>query len=75
MDPYVLEYEDPVPILPVFVMCYQSGEIVPSGHPIQAHTGEDAIHAVGQKFSIMGGPIIRKTPTGNSDFCIQRQLK
>jgi hypothetical protein len=73
--PYVFEYEGPFPILQVFATRYGSGEITPSGLPVRAPTVEDAICAVGEKFSSMGAHDVRKTPTGDIDFCIQPHLK
>ncbi len=74
-DPWLYEFEAPVPILQVFAARYRDGRIAPSGNPVRSRTVEDALRSVGQTFASMGSQDIRKNQVGGIDFRIQRQLK
>jgi hypothetical protein len=75
LDPFLFELEDPVPMLQIFAARYRTGEIAPSGNPVRSRTVEDALRAVGQGFTRLGGPDIRKTVNGDIDFHIRRQQR
>ena len=51
LDPWLVEVDDPIPILQVFGARYHDGRIAPRGKPVRAHTVEDAIPAMGQTFA------------------------
>lgn len=76
LDPFLRNFQDPIPILEVFAAQYRDGRIAPSGNPVKSRTVEDSIRSVGQAFARMGShdPRINKI-TGKIDFRLQQQLR
>ena len=74
VDPFVRDFDDAVPLLQVLGQRYRDGRLAPNKHPVRARTVEDALRAVGQKFSSLGAKDIRHNQAGNNDFRIVRQI-
>jgi hypothetical protein len=74
INPTLQEFQDPIPILQVFIRRYRIGEIAPSKRQVRSRTVEDALRSVGQAFATVGSPDPRLNSQGNIDFRIQRQL-
>jgi hypothetical protein len=72
LDPFLRNCSDPVPIVQVFAQRYRDGRIAPKGNPVRSGTVEDAVRAVGQAFTHLGAPDIRKDVFGEIDFRISR---
>ena len=75
IDPFMRNIADPVPYLQVFGQCYRDDRIAPSGKSVRSQTVEDALRAVGQKFSSLGTLDIQKDLSGRTDHRIRRQLR
>jgi hypothetical protein len=60
IDPFLRAWEDPIPILHVFVQRYRDGCIAPCKNAVHALTVEDALCAVSQVFARVGSPDSRK---------------
>jgi hypothetical protein len=72
LDPFLCTCSDPVPIIQVFAQRYRDGRIATKGNPVWSGTVEDAVRAVGQAFTHLGDPDIRKDLFGEIDFRISR---
>jgi hypothetical protein len=73
IDPYLRQWEDPVPIIQVFGERYGHGILEPLKNAVKARTVEDALLAIGQAHARLGAPDPRKDSHGGIDFRIQRQ--
>ena len=67
LDPLLVAYQDPVPILNAFARDYRTGEIAPSSRGVRSRTVEDAVRSIGQAIAMLGAKDPRMTPTGNLD--------
>ena len=67
LDPLLVAYQDPVPILNAFARDYQTGAIATSSHSVRSRTVEDAVRSIGQAIAMLGAKDPRMTPTGNLD--------
>jgi hypothetical protein len=72
LDPFLRTCSDPVPIIQVFAQRYRDGRIAPKGNPVRSGTVEDTVRALGQAFTHLGGPDIRKDVFGEINFRISR---
>ena len=54
LDPLLIGYKDPVPILNIFARYYRTGDITPTIIPVQSRTAEDAIQSIGQALAALG---------------------
>ena len=54
LDPLLVGYKDPVPILNIFVQDYRTGDIAQRSSPVQSHTAEDAVRSIGQALAALG---------------------
>ena len=75
LDPFLRNWEDPIPVLQVFARQYRDGRIAPSQDSVRSRTVEDALRSVGQKHSRMGSKDPRLCTNGKVDFRISRQLR
>jgi hypothetical protein len=55
LDPFLRNCSDSVPIIQVLAQRYRDGRIAPKGNPVRSGTVEDAVRAVGQAFTHLGG--------------------
>jgi hypothetical protein len=75
IDPFLRQYDDPLPILQIFAQRYRDGRIAPSGRQVAARTVEDAIRAVAQAHTVLGAKDPRKDNFGKIDYRLTRQLR
>jgi len=75
LDPLLEGIADKVVFLQVCLHRHRTGVIAPHNHPVRGRTAEDALRSVGQTFAAMGSPDPRKTPQGDMDFRITRQIR
>ena len=68
VNPYLSGVADPVLILQTFGLRWHDRWISPSSNPNQAHSVEDAIRLVCQKFSSLGAKDPCLNAAGNHDF-------
>ena len=54
LDPLLLLYKDPIPILATFAAEYRCGDISASGKNAHYCTVEDAVRYIGQALTVMG---------------------
>ena len=74
LDPTLVQYSDPVPLLQVFGHRYRSGNLAPSQTQVRGRTVGDAIRAVGQTLAGLGYRDPRLTSNGKLDVRLSRQL-
>ena len=48
LDPLLIGYKDPVPILNIFARYYRTGDITPTSSPLRSCTAGDAVRLIGQ---------------------------
>lgn len=75
LDPFLRDCVDPIPILQTFGQRYQDGRLAPSQRAVASRTVEDALRAIGQKYTSVGSTDPRKNCFGEIDFRVRRQLK
>ena len=54
LDPLLIGYKDPVPILNIFARDYRTGDITPTSSPVRSRTAEDAVRSIGQALAALG---------------------
>ena len=54
LDPLLVAYQDPVPILNAFTRDYRTGNIAPQSHGVRSKTVEDAVRSIGQVIAMLG---------------------
>jgi hypothetical protein len=74
IDPYLRNWEDPVPIIQVFGERYRDGTLAPLNNAVKARTVEDALREIGQAHVRFGAPDRRKDSHGGIAFRVQRQI-
>lgn len=74
LHPLLPNCADPIQVLAVFAIRYQSGLIAPSGRPVRSGTVDEALRSVGQAFSCMGARDIRFDSLGRIDLRLTRLL-
>ena len=67
LDPLLIAYQDPVPILNDFARDYQTGNIAPDSRGILSRTVEDAVRSIGQAIAMLGSKDPQMTSTGKID--------
>ena len=67
LNPLLVAYQYPVPILNAFAQDYGTGAIAPGSCSIRSRTVEDAVRSIGQVIAMLGTKDPRLTPTGNLD--------
>ena len=75
LDPLLVAYQDPVPILNVFAQDYQTGNIAPNSRGVRSRTVEDDVQSIGQAIAMLGAKDPRMTSTGKLDGRIQLQFR
>ena len=74
LEPLVVAYKDPVPILNAFSWDYRNGNITPNSRGVQSITVEDAVRSIGQAIAMLGSKDPRMTSTGKIDGRLQIQF-
>ena len=54
LDPLLVTYQYPVPILNAFAWYYQTGNIAPDSRGVRSRTVEDAVQSIGQAIAMLG---------------------
>ena len=67
LDPLLVAYKDPVPILNAFARESRTGNITPKIRGIRSRTVEDAVRSIGQVIAMLGAKDPRMTFTGKID--------
>ena len=75
LDPLLIGYKDPVPILNTFARDYRTGNIAPTSGPVQSHTAEDAVRSIGQALAALGLADPRYGKDGNIEIHLRFQLR
>ena len=75
LDPLLLAYQDPVPILNTFSRDYQTGNIAPDSRGVRSRTVEDAVRSIGQVIAMVGAKDPRMISTGKIDGRLQIQFR
>ena len=71
LDPLLVAYQYPIPILNAFARDYRTGAIAPGSHGVRSRTVEDAVRSIGQAIAMLGAKDPSMTPTGNLDRRLQ----
>ena len=71
LDPLLVAYQDPVPILNAFARDYRTRAIAPGSRGVRSRTVEDAVRSIGQAIAMLGANDPRMAPTGKLDGRIQ----
>jgi hypothetical protein len=74
-DPYLIDFPDPIRLLQVFAEHIRSGQLTPSGDPIQSCSVEDYVRSVGQEIASLGALDPRVMVNGKIELCLKKQLK
>jgi hypothetical protein len=74
IDPFVQHCDDSMSIIQVFTQPYRDGRGAPKHSAVDSGTSEDAIHVVGQTFTLLGTAETNKDAFGEIYFCIARQF-
>ena len=75
LDPLLVAYQDPAPILNAFSQDYQTGNIAPGSRGVLSRPVEDAVQSIGQAIAMLGAKDPRMTPTGKLDGRLQLQFR
>ena len=54
LDPLLVAYKDPAPILNDFARNYRTGNIAPNSRAVLYRTVEDAVQSIGQAIAVLG---------------------
>ena len=54
LNPLLIGYKDPIPILNIFARDYRTGDIIPTSSPVRPRTAEDAVRSIGQALASLG---------------------
>ena len=71
LDPLLVAYQDPVPILNAFARDYQIGNITLNSRGVRSRTVEDAVRSIGQAVAMLGDKDPRMKSTGKIDGRLQ----
>ena len=74
-DPYLTDFNDPIPLLQVFAEHLRTGKIAPSGDPLRSRSVEDYVRSVGQEIASLGTLDPRIMVNGTFDLRLKKQLK
>ena len=75
LDPLLVAYQYPVPILNAFAWYYQTGNIAPDSRGVRSRTVEDVVRSIGQAIAMMGAKDPRMTSTEKIDGRLQLQFR
>ena len=54
LDPLLIGYKDPFPILNIFAQDYRTRDITPTISPVRSRTAEDDVRSIGQALAALG---------------------
>ena len=74
LDPLLVAYKYPVPILNAFARDYRTGNITPDSRGVQSRTVKDPVRSIGQSIAILGAKDPWMTSTGKIDGRLQLQF-
>ena len=74
LNPLLIVYKDPVPILNIFARDYRTGDITPTSSPVRSRTAEDAVQSIGQALAALGLADPRYGKDGNINIRLHFQL-
>ena len=74
LDPLIISYNDPTPILNTFAQDYRTRDIDPTSGPVRSCTAEDAMWSIGQALAALGLANPRYRKDGNIDIHLRYQL-
>ena len=63
LDPLLVAYKDPVPIINPFARDYRTGNITPDNCGVRSRIFEDAVRSIGQAIAMLGAKDPRMTST------------
>ena len=75
LDPLLVTYQDPVPILNAFARDNQTGNNAPDSRGVRTRTVEDSVRSIGQAIAMLGAKDPRMTSTGKLDGGLQLQFR
>ena len=75
LDPLLVAYQDPVPILNAFTRDYQTGNIAPDSCGVQSRTVEDSVRSIGHAIAMLGAKDPQMMSTGKLDGRLQLQFR
>ena len=75
LNPLLVAYKYPVPILNTVSWDYRTGDIAPNSHGVQSRTVEDVVRLIGQAIAILGSKDPRMMSTGKIDGRLQLQFR
>ena len=75
LEPLLVAYQDPVPILNAFSWDYRTGNIAPDSRGVRSRTVEDAVRLIGQEIAMLGAKDPRMTYTGKLDGRLHLQFR
>ena len=74
LNPLLVAYKDPVPILNTFARDYRTGNIAPNSRGVRSRTVEDSVRSIGQAIAMLGAKYPQMTSTGKIDGILQLQF-
>ena len=74
LDPLLVAYKEPLPILNAFTRDYRTGNITPNSRAVRSRKVEDAVRSIGQAIAMLGDKDPRMTSTGKIDGRLQLQF-
>ena len=75
LNPLLIGYKDPVPILNIFARDYRTGDITPTSSPVRSRTAEDAVRSIGQVLAALGLAEPRYGKDGKIDIRLCFQIR
>ena len=75
LDPLLVTYKYPVPILNTFARDYRTRNITPNSRAVRYRTVEDDTRSIGQAIVVLGAKYPRMTSTANIDGRLQLQFR
>ena len=74
LDPLLIGYKYPVPILNIFARNYRTGDITPTSSPVRSRMAEDVVRSIGQALASLGLADPRYRKDGKIDIRLRFQL-
>ena len=74
LDPLLVAYKEPVPILNAFAKDYRTGNIAPNRRAVRSRTVEDDVRSIGQEITDLGAKDPQIIPTRKIDGGLQLHL-
>ena len=74
LNPLLISYKYPVPILNIFARDYRTGDIAQTSGPVQYRMDEDAVRSIGQALAALGLADPRYGKDGNINIRLHFQL-